>query len=187
VIYHMHGGGFVAGDLNADDVIARDLALNVPAVVVSVNYRLAPEHPHAPVIDCYRGLLWVARHASEPAGHPARLGIYGNSAGGGLAVATSLTARDGDGPAIDLVMATAPMLDDRDLDVTAEDVSDPGAFHGCEGLAPAVPLSRAIVAARRAALRRWAAGSPGHALDPNPSRAIANGVLKAESGLPDSG
>jgi hypothetical protein len=47
--------------------------------------------------------------------------------------------------------------------------------------------SRAIVAARRAALRRWAAWSPAHALDPNPSRAIANGVLKAESGLPDSG
>jgi acetyl esterase/lipase len=83
-------------------------------VVVSVDYRLAPEHP-APAAyeDCYAALLWLAAHAGELGVDPARIAVTGFSAGGGLTVATVLLARDRKGPAIAFQMPLAPTMDDR--------------------------------------------------------------------------
>jgi acetyl esterase/lipase len=82
--------------------------------VVSVEYRLAPEHPHpAPVEDCYAGLVWTAEHAGELGIDPERIVVVGASAGGGLAAAAVLMARDRGGPALAGQMLFCPMLDDR--------------------------------------------------------------------------
>jgi acetyl esterase/lipase len=82
--------------------------------VVSVEYRLAPDHPHpAPVEDCYAGLRWTAEHAGELGLDPARIIVAGASAGGGLAAALALLARDRGGPALAGQLLMCPMLDDR--------------------------------------------------------------------------
>jgi acetyl esterase/lipase len=84
------------------------------AVVVSVEYRLAPEHPDpAPVEDCYAGLVWTAKHADELGIDPDRLLVAGASAGGGLAAGTALLARDRAFPRLSHQVLVCPMLDDR--------------------------------------------------------------------------
>jgi acetyl esterase/lipase len=113
-IYFTHGGGMVLGDSRTGLPEALDLALGVRAAVVSVEYRLAPEHPHpAPVEDCYAGLLWLAEHAGELGVDPGRLIVAGPSAGGGLAAALALMSRDRGGPALAGQLLGCPMLDDR--------------------------------------------------------------------------
>lgn len=80
VIYHVHGGGMVLGNNRVGVTGALDYARELDAVVVSVEYRLAPEHPHpAPVEDVYAGLLWTAEHAKEIGGDPERIVIMGAS------------------------------------------------------------------------------------------------------------
>jgi acetyl esterase/lipase len=114
VIYHMHGGGMIIGDnrLGMQDLL--DWALELQLVVVSVEYRLAPEHPHpAPVEDCYAGLVWTADHAAELGIDPERIVIAGGSAGGGLAAAVALLARDRGEPGLAGQMLMCPMIDDR--------------------------------------------------------------------------
>ncbi|WP_232835406.1 alpha/beta hydrolase [Actinocorallia populi] len=114
VIYYIHGGGMVMGTNRhgADDLL--DLALDLGMTLVSVEYRLAPEHPHpAPVEDCYAGLLWTVEHAGELGLDLGRVVVAGTSAGGGLAAAVSLLARDRGGPALAGQMLICPMLDDR--------------------------------------------------------------------------
>jgi acetyl esterase/lipase len=97
---------------NLPDMV--DLAASVGAAVISVEYRLAPEHPHpAPVEDCYAGLVWVAANATELNIDPNRIVVAGASSGGGLAAATALLARDRGGPELAGQMLLAPMLDDR--------------------------------------------------------------------------
>jgi acetyl esterase/lipase len=113
-IYHTHGGGMIIGDRRTGLEPMLDWAEEFGMVVVSVEYRLAPDHPHpAPVDDCYAGLLWTAAHAAELGFDPDRLIIAGGSAGGGLAAAVTLRARDEDGPALLGQMLMCPMLDDR--------------------------------------------------------------------------
>jgi acetyl esterase/lipase len=113
-IYHTHGGGMIIGDRRTGLEAMLDWAGEFGMVVVSVEYRLAPEHPHpAPVDDCYAGLLWTAAHAAELGFDPDRLIIAGGSAGGGLAAAVTLRARDEGGPALLGQMLLCPMLDDR--------------------------------------------------------------------------
>ncbi|MFC7534228.1 alpha/beta hydrolase [Actinoplanes sp. GCM10030250] len=113
-IYHTHGGGMVLGNNRTGVDALQDWALEVPAVIVSVEYRLAPEHPHpAPVEDCYAGLLWTAEHAAELGIDPQRLVIAGASAGGGLAAGVALLARDRGGPELAGQMLLCPMIDDR--------------------------------------------------------------------------
>ncbi|MEU8310289.1 alpha/beta hydrolase [Actinomadura sp. NPDC048955] len=113
-IYHTHGGGMILGDRRTAMPDMLDLAAPVGAAVISVEYRLAPEHPHpAPVEDCYAGLLWVARNTTELNIDSDRVIIAGASSGGGLAAATALLARDRGGPALAGQMLAAPMLDDR--------------------------------------------------------------------------
>lgn len=114
-IYFIHGGGMVMGDYRTGlPTGALRWAAELGAAVVSVQYRLAPEHPHpAPVEDCYAGLAWTAEHTTELGIDPARLLVAGVSAGGGLAAAVSLLARDRGGPALRAQLLICPMLDDR--------------------------------------------------------------------------
>jgi acetyl esterase/lipase len=114
VLYNIHGGGMVLGNRRMGLVDVLDMALEAGAAVVSVEYRLAPEHPHpAPVEDCYAGLLWVADNTAELNADPGRIVVVGTSAGGGLAAAVVLMARDRKGPALAGQMLLCPMLDDR--------------------------------------------------------------------------
>lgn len=109
-----HGGGFVMGDLETEHQHCVRLASDAGCVVVSVHYRLAPEHPFpAGVEDCYAALEWVARHAGELGIAPDRLGVAGCSAGGALAAAVALMARDRGGPELALQLLTFPVIDDR--------------------------------------------------------------------------
>ncbi|MFD8817914.1 alpha/beta hydrolase [Streptomyces sp. NPDC059627] len=114
VIYHVHGGGMVLGNNRVGLDVPLAWAKELGAVVVSVEYRLAPEHPHpAPVEDVYAGLLWTAEHAKEIGGDPERIVIAGASAGGGLTAALALLLRDRQGPSVIGQMLMCPMLDDR--------------------------------------------------------------------------
>ncbi|WP_210592984.1 alpha/beta hydrolase [Streptomyces sp. GESEQ-35] len=113
-LLYLHGGGFVLGSVAMFDSHAARIAAEVGAVVVSVEYRLAPEHPFpAGFEDCYAALLWTAAHAAELGIDPERLGVGGESAGGGLAAAIALVARDRGGPALCFQLLGIPELDDR--------------------------------------------------------------------------
>ncbi|MER7222176.1 alpha/beta hydrolase [Streptomyces rubradiris] len=119
-IYHTHGGGMVTGDRFAGIQHAIPWAVDNDAVLVTVEYRLAPEFPDPyPVEDCYAGLLWMADHAAELGIDPARIMIAGASAGGGLAAGTALLARDREGPELIGQVLIYPMLDDRDRTVSS--------------------------------------------------------------------
>ncbi|MFE9109854.1 alpha/beta hydrolase [Streptomyces collinus] len=114
VIYHVHGGGMVIGTNRVGVDVPLAWAQALDAVVVSVEYRLAPEHPHpAPVEDVYAGLLWTADHAAEIGADPERIVIAGASAGGGLCAALALLTRDRKGPQPIGQVLMCPMLDDR--------------------------------------------------------------------------
>jgi len=101
VIAYFHGGGWVVGDLDTQDMICRGLAHGAQAVVLSVDYRLAPEHRFpAALDDAYAATCWAAEHAREIGGDPQRLVVAGDSAGGGLTAAVALRARDERGPGL---------------------------------------------------------------------------------------
>jgi acetyl esterase/lipase len=113
-ILMIHGGGFVVGNVEAENANGAFMAMATGAVVVSVEYRLAPEDPYpAALHDCYSALAWMAQQADELGIDPARVALNGTSAGGGLAAATTLLARDLGGPAICFQMLHIPELDDR--------------------------------------------------------------------------
>jgi len=110
----IHGGGYVLGNPEGDDLLCQRYVLEANCVVVSVDYRLAPEHPYpAPLEDCYAALQWFAKHADELGVDRTRIGIGGASAGGGLTAGLSLLARDRKGPEICFQMPLYPMIDDR--------------------------------------------------------------------------
>jgi acetyl esterase/lipase len=111
---NFHGGGFILGDLESEH--ARCLAMTAQggAVSVGVDYRLAPEHPFpAGAEDCYAALQWVAANAAELKIDPAKIAIGGGSAGGNLAAAVALMARDRGGPAVAFQLLIYPVIDDR--------------------------------------------------------------------------
>jgi acetyl esterase len=95
IVVFFHGGGWVVGTIDTYDPLCRALAAAVPAVVVSVGYRLAPEHRWpAAAEDAYAATLWASRHAAELGGAQHRLAVAGDSAGGNLAAVVALAARD---------------------------------------------------------------------------------------------
>jgi acetyl esterase len=113
-VLSIHGGGFVLGDLDSDLGLAVALVSMAGVTVVSVDYRLAPEHPFpAGLDDCYAALVWMHAHVDELGIDAGRLAVFGNSAGGGLAAATALVARDQGGPALCFQYLGIPELDDR--------------------------------------------------------------------------
>ncbi len=113
-ILWIHGGGYVIGSPEQEDLGAKGIVSTIGCVVVSVDYRLAPETPHpGPVEDCYAALTWLHAHAEELGVDTSRIAIYGGSAGGGLAAALALLTRDrGEVPLV-FQMLIYPMLDDR--------------------------------------------------------------------------
>ena len=114
VYLSFHGGGFVLGDLETEHARCLKMSMDGNAVVVSVDYRLAPENPYpASVEDCYAALQWAASEATMLGVDRNKIVIGGSSAGGALAAAVALMARDKSGPPIALQMLFYPMLDDR--------------------------------------------------------------------------
>ncbi len=117
----IHGGGYVLGTAAQDDVLCRRFAKELGITVAAVDYRLAPEHPYpAPLEDCYAALEWLA---ALPAVDADQIAIGGASAGGGLAAALALLARDRDGVKPVFQLLVYPMLDDRSV---GQHLDDPG-------------------------------------------------------------
>jgi len=111
-IVYFHGGGFVIGDLATHDATCRDLALRTGMVVVSVDYRLAPEHVFpAAADDASTATRWVHDHAGELGVDPARIAVAGDSAGGNLAAVATLDARERGGPPLAFQLLIYPCLD----------------------------------------------------------------------------
>jgi acetyl esterase/lipase len=109
VVLFFHGGGWVVGDLDTYDGTARLHAVGADALVVSVDYRLAPEHPYpAAVEDVWAVTRWVVDHASQLGADPERLAVAGDSAGGNLAAVVAQLARDADGPPLRLQLLWYP-------------------------------------------------------------------------------
>lgn len=122
VLFWIHGGGYVLGRLQDDDLLAGSLAVNYNCVVASVDYRLAPEHPFpTPLEDCYTALKWLYDNADTLGVNRARIAIGGQSAGGGLAAALGQLARDRKEVPLCYQLLIYPMLDDRNI----TQVSDP--------------------------------------------------------------
>ncbi|MCQ4209897.1 alpha/beta hydrolase [Streptomyces longispororuber] len=129
LIYHTHGGGMVLGDNRAGLDAVLEWARALDAVVVSVEYRLAPEHPYpAGVEDVYAGMLWTAEHAGELGADPDRIVIAGGSAGGGLTAALALMLRDRKGPRPIGQVLMCPMLDDRNDSPSAHQMTGLGVW-----------------------------------------------------------
>ena len=112
VLMYFHGGGWVIGDIESSDGLCRILTNAAGCIVVSVDYRLAPEHPFpAAADDAYHATLWAATHASSFGGDPSRIAVCGDSAGGNLAAVVAQIARDRGKPAIGFQLLIYPITD----------------------------------------------------------------------------
>jgi acetyl esterase len=112
VLLYFHGGGWVIGDIEASDGLCRTLTNAAGCIVVSVDYRLAPENPFpAAAEDAYHATLWVAANASYFGGDPARIAVSGDSAGGNLAAVVAQMARDRGKPGIQFQLLIYPVTD----------------------------------------------------------------------------
>ncbi|HUX70267.1 MAG TPA: alpha/beta hydrolase [Cellulomonadaceae bacterium] len=129
VLYHLHGGGMVTGSAHDDLPWLLELAAQTGTAVAAVEYRLAPEWQYpAAVEDGYAGLGWLAGHGAEHGIDPSRIVVCGVSAGGGLAAAIALLARDRGGPHLAGQLLIYPMLDDRNDTASAVQMAGVGAW-----------------------------------------------------------
>jgi acetyl esterase/lipase len=114
--FSMHGGGYVIGSYEMDDLRFDDLCSSIPCMGVAVDYRLAPETPYpGPLDDCYAGLQWTFEHAGELGIDIESIGVVGSSAGGGLAAGLALLARDRGELPLAFQLLECPMIDDRQI------------------------------------------------------------------------
>jgi acetyl esterase len=112
VVVYFHGGGWTIGSMEQFDPVTRQIANAADAIVVSVDYRLAPEHPFpAPLDDCWRALNWVAKNAASFGGDATRLAVMGDSAGANLSAVCALMARDAGGPELAMQVLVYPVVD----------------------------------------------------------------------------
>jgi acetyl esterase/lipase len=119
-LYSIHGGGYVLGSYEMDDLPLDQYCNRFGCVGVSVEYRLAPDTTYpGPLDDCYAGLAWTFAHASELGVDTARIGISGVSAGGGLAAALALLARDRGELQLAFQLLQCPMIDDRQISASS--------------------------------------------------------------------
>ncbi len=119
-VYAIHGGGMILGTYDMDDSTFEAWCQELGVMGVSVEYRLAPEHPFpTPLDDCERGLLWAVEHADELGIDLDRLGVFGISAGAGLAAGLAIRVRDNGGPTLAFQLLETPMLDDRQITVSS--------------------------------------------------------------------
>ena len=125
-LYWIHGGGYVMGDIEQDDRLMMQLVKRVGCIAVSVDYRLAPEHPFpAPAEDCYTGLKWLFSHATDLGVEPSRIAIGGASGGGGLAAGLALLTRDRGELQVAFQLLIYPMIDDRNVTPASYAITDP--------------------------------------------------------------
>ncbi len=166
VLLYFHGGGFVVGDLDTHDGTARQHAVGARAVVVSVDYRLAPEHPYpAAIDDAWAATRWAAGHAGELGADVSRLAVAGDSAGGTIAAVIAQRARDDSGPPIAFQLLWYPStMWDATLPSFTENAS-------------ALVLDREAIAA----FSRWYAGEIDMS---DPPAGMAPGRAQNLSGLP---
>ena len=112
IIIFFHGGGFIAGNIDTHDNLARHLAKKSSCIVASVDYRLAPENPFpAAIDDAYSALQWIYRNAGNFGGDPLKIAVAGDSAGGNLAAVVSLMSRERSGPVIKYQVLICPVTD----------------------------------------------------------------------------
>jgi acetyl esterase/lipase len=129
VIVHTHGGGMIFGDRFVSNEVYLEWVVDLGITVITFDYRLAPEHPYpAAVEDCYSGLVWAAKNADALGIDPERLAVGGGSAGGGLAAAVALLARDRGGPKLAAQILICPMLDDRNETFSNHQLAGVGAW-----------------------------------------------------------
>jgi acetyl esterase len=125
IVVYFHGGGWVSGDLDMHDATCRRIANRAKTVVFNVDYRLAPEHKFpVPFDDAYAATQWAQEHATEFCGDPSRLAVAGSSAGGNLAAAVALKARDAGWPEISLQVLIYAVLDSRLETASYRDFAD---------------------------------------------------------------
>ena len=134
--YWIHGGAMVLGSVTMDDLRCKAVAAEMDCVVASVEYRLAPEHPHpAPIEDCYAGLNWFYSNAGNLGVDRSRIAVSGASAGGGLAAALALLARDRGEVEIAYQQLIYPMLDDRNITPSSHYINHPKMWTRKENIA----------------------------------------------------
>jgi acetyl esterase len=130
VLLYFFGGGWVLGAIDTSDAICRSLTNTAGCVTVAVGYRLAPEHRFpAAVDDCFAAARWVSAHAAELSVDPARIAVGGDSAGGNLAAAVTLLARDRGGPALVHQLLVYPNTDHRADTTSLRENTDPLLFN----------------------------------------------------------
>lgn len=135
-LYWIHGGGMVLGDVAMNDLYCAGIAEELGALVASVEYRLAPEHPFpAPLEDCYAGLRWLASAASELGIDAEWIAIGGGSAGGGLAAGLALLVRDRAEVAVCFQLLVYPMIDDRGVTPSSHAIRDTRVWNHVSNLA----------------------------------------------------
>lgn len=125
----IHGGGCVLGHPDMDDKLCELFVQTAECIVVSVDYRLAPEHPYpAAIEDCYAGLVWMTEESAMLGIDVNRIAIAGASGGGGLTAALALMARDKGGPSIIFQMPLYPMLDNRNITPSSHEITEEGSI-----------------------------------------------------------